>query len=66
MIELWVALTGQYIEIIASFNDIHPNYNYGYPSLLTLAHNSVANIHNWIMDTPYWIVDIHSYVFQYP
>ena len=35
------------------FNDIHPKYNYGYPSLLTLVHNSVTNIHNWIMDTPY-------------
>ena len=52
------------------FNDIHPKYNYGYPSLLTLVHYSVTNIHNWIMDTIYWIMDIHSYVnvnvFQYP
>ena len=43
-------------------NDIHPKNNNGYPSLLTLVHNSVTNIHNWIMDTPIelWI-SIHMY-----
>ena len=76
IIELWIALTVQCIELIASLTTFTHNshaypwlivVNFGFPSLLTLEHNSVTNIHNWIMDTPIelWI-SIIEYIFQYP
>ena len=78
IIELWVALTAMHwghcifkrhspivqlwLSIIQLWTSIIV-VNFGYPSLLTLVHNSVTNIHNWIMENPYWIMDIHYWIY---
>ena len=43
--KLWISIIQLWISIIV--------VNFGYPSLLTLVHNSAMNIHNWIMDNPF-------------